>query len=120
MSYIRELLIILLVSFIGELLHYFIPLPIPSSVYGLVLMFLLLCFKIVKIEHVKSTSKFLINIMPIMFIPAGVSLLSSIDSLKNMLLPIIVITIISTILVMVVTGLVAKLCSKKKEGALDE
>lgn len=121
MKYIQEFLIIILVSFVGELLNLLIPLPIPASVYGLVIMFSLLALKIIKLENVKTTSKFLIEIMPLMFIPAGVGLMTSFASLKPILLEVTIITIITTILVMVVTGVIADLLvkNKAKKGGLE-
>ena len=71
MKYIRQFLIILLISFLGELLKYIIPLSVPASIYGMVLMFLALELKILKVSDVKETSTFLIEIMPLMFVPAG-------------------------------------------------
>ena len=68
MKYIYQLFIILVVTFVGELLHYFIPIPVPASIYGLIIMLILLCTKVVKLEHVERTSDFLIEIMPLMFI----------------------------------------------------
>lgn len=64
MKYIYQLFIILVVTFVGELLHYFIPIPVPASIYGLIIMLILLCTKVVKLEHVERTSDFLIEIMP--------------------------------------------------------
>ena len=72
MKYIRQFVIILFISFIGEALKYVLPLPIPASIYGLVLMFVLLETKVMKVEAVQDAGKFLIEIMPMMFIPAGV------------------------------------------------
>ena len=77
MKYVRQLLIILFVSFFGELLKYIIPLSIPASIYGMVLLFLALELKILKVSDIKETSNFLIEIMPLMFVPAGVGLLYS-------------------------------------------
>ena len=77
MKYVRQLLIILFVSFFGELLKYIIPLSIPASIYGMVLLFLALELKILKVSDIKETSNFLIEIMPLMFVPAGVGLLDS-------------------------------------------
>ena len=51
MKYIYQLFIILVVTFVGELLHYFIPIPVPASIYGLIIMLILLCPKVVKLEH---------------------------------------------------------------------
>ena len=77
MKYLRQFGIILGVTCAGEIMKYFIPLPIPGSIYGLILMFLLLLMRVIKVEHVKETGEFLIEIMPLMFIPAGVGLVTS-------------------------------------------
>lgn len=63
MKYIRQFVIILFISFIGEVLKYVLPLPIPASIYGLVLMFILLETKVLKVEAVQDAGKFLIEIM---------------------------------------------------------
>ncbi len=104
MRYIRQFWIILLFSGIGELLHVVIPLPIPASVYGLVLMLAALITGIVKLEQVKDTAGFLIEIMPIMFVPAGVGLINSWGALKPVVVPVLIITFLTTVIVMVVTG----------------
>lgn len=124
MKYIRQFLIILLFSFIGEVLKFLVPLPIPASIYGLVLMFFSLQFKILKIESVKETAKFLVEIMPVMFIPAGVGLLTSWGALQKMLIPVVVITVVSTVVVMVVAGKVTEgmlhLGNKKQKRGAEE
>ena len=58
MKFIKQFSIILLITFLGELLHILIPLPIPASVYGLVLMLIALRSGLVKVEHVKETRCF--------------------------------------------------------------
>ena len=108
MLYLRQFCIILFVSFLGELLHVIIPLPIPASVYGLVLMLSALCTGIIKINQVKETAGFLIEIMPVMFIPAAVGLLDAWPVLKPVCLPVILITLITTVIVMAVTGQVTQ------------
>ena len=115
MKYLKQFLIIILVSCIGEILNYYIPLPIPASVYGLVLMLGLLILKIVPLHAVKDAAEFLINIMPVMFIPAGVGLIVYWDNLKPILVPACVIIIVTTILVMVTTGKVKDAILGKKE-----
>lgn len=108
MLYLRQFCIILFVSFLGEMLHIMIPLPIPASVYGLVLMLLALCTGILKSRQVKETAGFLIEIMPVMFIPAAAGLLDSWSSLRSVWLPVIMITLITTVIVMAVTGQVTQ------------
>ncbi|MCI6432911.1 MAG: CidA/LrgA family protein [Oliverpabstia sp.] len=108
MKYVRQFAIILLFSFLGEILHVIIPLSIPASVYGLVLLLAALCIKIVKVEQVQEGAGFLIEIMPVMFIPAAVGLLTSWELLKPICIPVIVITVVTTVIVMVSTGMVTQ------------
>ena len=120
MKYIRQFVIILFISFIGEALKYVLPLPIPASIYGLVLMFVLLETKVLKGEAVQEAGKFLIEIMPMMFIPAGVGLLNAWDTLKPVLIPIIVILFVSTIVVMGVSGKVTQTMIEAEERKKNE
>lgn len=120
MKYIRQFLIILFVSFLGEVLKYVLPLPIPASIYGLVLMFAALMLGIIKLDSVRETGKFLIEIMPMMFIPAGVGLLESWGILKPVLVPLIVIVVVSTIVVMGVTGRVTQFVIRKEKRKKNE
>ena len=85
-----------------------IPLPVPASVYGLVLMLAALITGVLKLGQVRETATFLIEIMPVMFIPAGVGLMESWPSLQPVWLPVILITIVTTVLVMAVTGKVTQ------------
>lgn len=108
MKYVKQFMIILAISFVGEALKYIIPLPIPASIYGMVLLFTALMTGIIKLEHVKETGKFLIEIMPVMFIPAGVQLMTSWGILKPVLLPVSIVTVVVIIIVMVVAGRVSQ------------
>lgn len=81
-----------------------IPLTIPASVYGLVILFLLLHFGVVKREQVKETADFLIEIMPVMFLPAAVGLMDSWSILKPILFPVLLVTVVTTVFVMIVSG----------------
>ena len=114
MKFLRQFMIILLLSFLGEVLKMFIPLPIPASVYGLVLMLLCLVTGILKTSQVKEAAFFQIEIMPVMFIPAAAGLIDSWKVLQPLLLPILVITVVITIFVMVVTGKIAQMIAQKR------
>lgn len=120
MKYIRQFLIIIFISFLGEIIRHFIPLPIPASIYGLVLLFLCLQFGIIRVEAVKDVAGFLIEIMPLLIVPAGVGMMESWGLLQPFLVPVLVIIAISTILVMVVSGwvtqLIIQLQQKKPTG----
>lgn len=104
MKYLRQFFIIMLISLLGEALKWLIPLLIPASIYGLVLMLLALCTGVITVDKVEEASTFLIEIMPVMFIPASVGLLDSWGALKDIILPIGAIIVITTIVVMGLTG----------------
>lgn len=113
MKFLRQFLIILFISFLGEIFRGLIPLPIPASVYGLVLMLVALGTGILKVEQVKDTAVFLIETMPVMFIPAGVGLLTSWSALQPIWLPVVAIIALTTVIVMAVTGLVTQQIIRK-------
>lgn len=108
MKLIRQFLVIAGVSFLGEGLKALIPAPIPASVYGLILMLLSLSLGILRPHHVREAARFLIEIMPVMFIPAAVGLVSAWEALRPMLLPVGAITVISTVAVLAATGRAAQ------------
>lgn len=120
MKYLKQFFIILVISFVGEVLNHLLPLPIPASIYGMVLLFLLLLTGALKLESVKETGKFLIEIMPVMFIPAGVGLMTSWGVLKPMLIPVSIITVISLVMVMIFGGHVTQYVIRKSDKNEEE
>ena len=107
MKFVRQFMIILAISFVGELLHALLPLPVPASIYGLVL--------ILPLNAVNEAGGFLIEIMPMLFIPAGVGLMVSWGALKPVIIPISIIIVVTTILVMAVSGRIAQFILKKED-----
>ncbi len=124
MKLLKQFLIILAISFVGELLKYFLPLPVPASIYGMVILFIGLLTGLIPIESVRDAGKFLIEIMPVMFIPAGVGLMSSWGTLKPVLLPVSIITVVALITVMGATGRVSqfviRMQKRKSAGNVDQ
>ena len=108
MKIIGQLFIILLISFAGELLNTLLPLPIPASIYGIILLFCLLEFKILPLKAVKETGDFLVSIMQLMFIPAAVGLLEAWDVIRPNWPAYILITLISTFVVLFISGRVTQ------------
>ena len=108
MGALMEFAIILAVTLAAELLHAFLPLPVPASIYGMILMLLLLMSGALKLEKVKRAGSFLLEIMPVMFIPAAVGLIEIITDMKGALLPIAGVIVLTTIIVMGVTGRTAQ------------
>ena len=104
MKFLIQFMIIIAFSFLGELLHYILPLPIPASIYGIVLLFVALELKWVKVKDIRETSSSLIAVMPVMFIPAAVGLIDSWKSIGNSWLEYIIVTVLTTFVVMGVSG----------------
>lgn len=119
MKYIHQFLIILTISFIGELLTLILPLPIPASVYGLIIMLISLFTGLIKLKQIEEVADWLILIMPVLFVPSAVSLINVGEALMKDILVISIVTLISTIIVMVVTGKVAQLIIERKEENKD-
>ena len=119
MKYIKQFTIILVVSFIGELLNYLIPLPVPASIYGLVIMLICLLTGVIPLHAVRDTGRFLVEVMPLMFIPGAVGLLESWGVLRPIWAPVLAITVVTTVAVMAATGRITQgivRVGQKKEG----
>ena len=111
MKYIHQFLIIMSISFVGELLS-LLPLPVPASVYGLLILLTCLFTGVIKLKDVEDVADWLILIMPVLFVPSAVSLMNVGDELLGD----IVVLVVSTIVVMVTTGKVAQLIIERKEN----
>lgn len=108
MKYLKQFTIILVISFVAEMLSRLIPGRIPGSIYGLVIMFGAFYFKLIKVSSVRDVAAFFIEIMPIFFIPAGVEILVAGDFMLKHFIPIITITFISTIVVIGISGVITQ------------
>lgn len=120
MKWMKQFGIILLISFVGEILEKWISLPIPASIYGIILLFLCLKLNIIPHEAVHETGKFLIEIMPLMFIPAAVGLLETWDVIAPAWLEYVAVTVISTWVVMIVSGRVTQFVIRRKRKDVQE
>ena len=114
-KYIKQICIILTICVIAEVMEYLIPLPIAASIYGLVLMLVALMTKIIPLKEVEGVADFLTENMAIVFIPPTVGIMASVEEMKQMLIPLIVISIVSTLLIMAVTGLVTQAIIRRKK-----
>lgn len=108
MKYIKQFGIILLITFIGEIFHALLPVPVPAGIYGIILLFAALKTGIVPLAEVKDASKFLIQIMPLMFIPAAVGLIDTWEIIAPSWIQFILVTVITTVVVMAVSGLITQ------------
>lgn len=115
MKYLRQFSIIALISLIGECLNHMIPLPIPASIYGIVILFTLLVSGVIKVSQIKEVSSFLIEIMTVIFLVPAVGLMESFSLLRPYLSAYVVIIVVSTAAVMIVSGLVTQSVMRSTE-----
>ena len=108
MKYLIQFAIISGITFLGEVLNLLLPFSIPASVYGLVILLAALLSGVIKLEQVEETADFFNMIMPVLFIAPAVSMMDVLPGLGGSILPILIITVVSNIVVMPVTGLVSQ------------
>lgn len=111
---------ILAFCFAGEMLHAVLPLPVPASVYGLLLLLLALCFGIVRPEQVRETGLFLTGIFPLLFVPAAAGVMELWAELGVMLLPAVIAIVPVTVLVFAAAGRTTQALIHRKEKTQNE
>ncbi len=115
MKYLSQLCLITLFSFLGELCRFLIPYPIPASIYGMVLLSAALALKLIPTEAIRDTGSFLTTFLPVLFVAPLVNLMDCWNQLKDNLIPLLLITLLSTIIVFGVSGMVTQMLMNKKE-----
>ena len=109
---IRQLAILFGCLAVGELIVSLTGIQLPSSIIGMLVLALLLESKIIRLEWIQSLSRVLISNMGFFFVPAGIGLMLYFDVIKAQFWPIVVATVVSTVLVLVVTGWVYQIVRK--------
>ena len=118
MKYLHQTLIITAVTFTAELLKFILPFPFPASIYGIILLFTLLKTGILKLSQIEDVGGLLLELMPLLLVPASVSFLTCLDTIKTMLLPVLITGLLGTTLVLFVTGRVTQFfIQRRKDGA---
>ena len=116
MKYIPQLAVIFGFTLLGEALQRLLPIGIPGSVYGLVLLFLALCTGIVKLEQVKESGDFLRSLLPLLFVAPTVSIMEHWAVIRTELLPLALLVASTTVVTFGIGGIITQRCNKKKEG----
>ena len=112
MQHIKQIALIIVFSFLGEVCRALISLPIPASIYGMVLLFGALSLRIVKSEQVRDAGSFLTSILPVLFVAPVVNLMDCWDQMKDAVIPLAVIVLATTVITFGAAGLVTKLVMK--------
>ena len=116
MKYLQQALILAAITFAAEILKYILPLPIPVSIYGLILLFLLLKTGLLPLNKILVVGNLLLELMPLLLVPASVSFVTALDTIQAMLLPVLIMGLVGTLLVMAVTGLAAQWVIRRRKG----
>lgn len=116
---IIQIALLFCMYYIGVSIQQYFGLFIPGSVIGLVFMFILLTTGIFKVKWIEEGAKFMITHLVLFFIPATVGFLNYYHLFAGKGVLLIVITIVSTFLVMLISGFVSELIAKRK-GFINE
>jgi len=119
MKHLYPFTIILVFTFLGELLNHFLPFPIPASVYGLILLFLGLRFGIVKLSMIEDLGNTMIGLLPFLFVPPVVNLLGCWDVVRQNLLAIVGIVALSTVLIFAISGKISQIVIDRRGADKD-
>lgn len=108
MNYVYQFTIIAAISFIGEILNRLVPLPVPASVYGLLILMACLCTGIIKLKQVEGAAGFFLDIMPVLFVASSASLMTIVSDLTGSIGVLLFMAVLSTTAVFAATGLSAQ------------
>ena len=114
MKYITQLSLILGITLLGEVLQRVLPVSIPAAVYGLALLFLALSTGLIKLDQVKETGDFLRSLLPLLFVGPTVGILEHWQLIRQELIPLVTVILVSTTVTYVVSGLVTQRLNKKE------
>lgn len=117
MKLIKQLFWIFLFSFLGEIVSTLIAsfIAIPGSVIGMVLLFIALHFKWLRVDQVDEIGTWLTDNMGIFFVPAGVGLMANFGILANTWWQLVIIMVVTTILMMGFVGRIVQFIKRKSD-----
>lgn len=109
---LKQFSIILSIYFLGELIQKALGLPVPGNVLGMLILFFSLCTGVIKLNMIDKISDFLLENMAFFFLPAGASLITCFALLEGKLTAILAVSLISTFIILAVTGLTVELVQR--------
>lgn len=115
MKYIRQFTIILLLTLSGELCHALLPLPLPASIYGMIMLIFAFMAKLLHVEAVKEAGDYLVFLLPMLFVAPTVGLMGCMDLIRGNVVKIVILIVVTTVLTFGVAGLIAKIFGKGGE-----
>jgi holin-like protein len=103
---------------VGKLITRYLHIPIPGSIVGLIMLFLLLQFKIIKVEWIERGASWLLGELILFFIPAAVGVINYEQLLGSQWEKLLAVIVLSSLTVMAITGLTAQFIAKRGKGGL--
>ncbi|KAF1304135.1 antiholin-like murein hydrolase modulator LrgA [Enterococcus saccharolyticus] len=103
-SFLQQAFIFALIMLLANGLALIIPIPVPASVIGMILLFVGLCTKIIKLEQVEELSNSLSRVITFLFVPSGISLINSLDIMQQYGLQILFVILVATLALLASTG----------------
>ncbi|KIL26212.1 antiholin-like murein hydrolase modulator LrgA [Bacillus altitudinis] len=114
-GFLSQAFIFATVMFVSNLISMYLPIPMPASVIGLVLLFILLTTKIVKLEQVEQLGSSLTGLISFLFVPSGISVIQSLGVMQEVGVQVVGVIIIATIMLLAATGLFSQLLMQLSE-----
>ncbi|MEC3637775.1 antiholin-like murein hydrolase modulator LrgA [Bacillus halotolerans] len=108
-GFLIQAFIFAVIMLVSNMIAAFVPIPIPASVVGLVLLFLLLCLKVIKLEQVETLGASLTSLIGFLFVPSGISVMNSLGVMQQYGLQIVLVILLATIILLGATGLFSQL-----------
>lgn len=103
-SFLQQAFVFALIMLLANFIVGVLPFPMPASVMGLILLFIALCLKIVKLEQVEALGTSLTGLISFLFVPSGISVINSLGIMGQYGLQIVLIIIIATTILLAITG----------------
>lgn len=103
-TFLQQAFVFAFIMLLANLIVGILPFPMPASVMGLILLFIALCLKIVKLEQVESLGNSLTGLISFLFVPSGISVMNSLGIMGQYGVQIVLIIIIATIILLAITG----------------
>ncbi len=103
-SFLQQAFIFALIMLIANGLTKIMPISVPASVIGMILLFVGLCTKIIKLEQVEDLSNSLSRVITFLFVPSGISLINSLDIMKQYGFQILFVILVATLALLASTG----------------
>ena len=116
MKIVKELSVVMAILYLAHVIQVAFSLPIPSTVLGMIILLIALLSGVVKIDMIENVAPFSMNYLTFLFIPGGVGLISSLDLIADTWFQILLLIIVTTIIVIAVTGLTVQALDKKNES----